>query len=260
MRDYYAIQRHVLSKGGVEYTFKNGVTKTIDKSNYTTLTKGEQQAVAKFLAKKNPKPLNTQETKLSKGGQTFNPNKSKILKEKNDQMVMKFIKNFQPVTVGYEEKLHIPKVFAALLSQPHTAFDQVRKYEYENKGKILLIVDEYSAYWSDEHANESMHAALVNFTSKDKNVHHLVVSGEFAKMGSIYQNPKFLDKYDKVLFVSQGCGSSHAIPKNIAKKMTFITIFEKGCNCGCSRISQHERDGCDVRYSIKDWGDLLALK
>jgi hypothetical protein len=260
MRDYYAIQRHVLSKGSVEYTFKNGVTKTIDKSNYTTLTKGEQQAVAKFLGKQNPKPPNSKKSESDKGGQTFNPADLEILKKKNDQMVMKFIKNFQPVTVGYEEKLHIPKVFAALLSQPHTAFEQVRKYEYENKGKILLIVDKYSAFWPREKANPEMHAALVNFTSKDKNVHHVVVSGEDLESGPMYKNPKFLGKYDKLLFISQGCGTSYAIPKNIAKKMTFITIFEKGCNCGCSRIRQHELDGCDVRYSIKDWGDLLALK
>jgi hypothetical protein len=89
MRDYYAIQRHVLSKGSVEYTFKNGVTKTIDKSNYTTLTKGEQQAVAKFLGKQNPKPPNSKKSESDKGSQTFNPADLEILKKKNDQMVMK---------------------------------------------------------------------------------------------------------------------------------------------------------------------------
>jgi hypothetical protein len=259
MRDFYAIQRHVLGKGDIDYTFKNGTTKTINKSNYTSLTKGEQQAVAKFISKKDGKPS---ESKLAaaKGGRTFQPESKEILKDKDDKKIMEFIKKFQPVVTAYEEKLHIPKVFAALLSQPHTAFDQVRKYEYENKGKILLIVDIYSGYWSCEGANPRMHAALVNFTSKDKTVHHLVVDGETIKGDYIYDKPKLLETYDKILFISQGCGGSAPVPKHIAQKTTFITIFKEGCDCGCDRIHAHERAGCDVRYSVRDWGDLLALK
>lgn len=262
MRELYAVQRHLQKHDEIAYQFSNGDKVTVTADNVRSLSTQQLQAVARFILKEQRR--SKAETAIEqKGGSTREPVAGDRDSTKRFELVKQFIRNVQPEKQFQEERLHIPKVFQALMTQPHTAFDQTIKKPETIKAKLLILVDAYTGYFRDENADTSIVTSLICYPVKDKTVAIKTLSGERLQNRYMYDDKKIVkehEKFDKILYFSQGCGTSFDVPKTLAKKTTFFTIFNEGCDCGCDRIHAHERAGCKMYYGVRSWNDLLSIR
>jgi hypothetical protein len=270
----------------LDYTFPNGKTISVGKHNIhelNSLSEGELQALSRYLAKYivRPKPQALISEQDDSGrSQTDIP----IVKEiKNDnpnfEIIRNILKKIQKEKEFYEEKMHIPYVFRGLLTQPHTAFDQTLVKKEFVREKCLLIVDQGNGYWKP--AQQIFHQSFVDYQMDIPGWDKILTWGEVMRKYSKFQNnnwtnaddeieyvnfferrnKKLSEKYDKILYISQGCGHNNfqgMRASKILKKMIFATCFSPKENCGCKRIHNFEQLKVKIIYNCGDPNHFLA--
>lgn len=269
------------TKGEMKYKWR-GEEYEINKKNFTKLDPALQQSFTHFCAneyrqpKPKPKPMGSIPTESTIS--PFGPNKVSIkmpkLATSTELQRMEIVKReliriATTVTI-VEEKLDYPRVFKALLSQPHTALDQLKKHE-EYKINLTMIVDENIGY----HQNDRwFHNTLIEAGRSIKGINVYssnairgIFNGDKKKVAYNYYTellaalPK--EQQKKILVFTQGCGHTdvkfYEGIKEIKKNITFCTWFNKGENCGCNQIACAEHAGLSVNYAIRNPKDLTTL-
>lgn len=240
-----------LSKEGVmsdTYKFQ-GREIEITMENFGSLDSKLKQSYSTFLSKKyqksppivKSKPLEGTEANGSIEDENFD-NKSLVL-DKNDkfstkeQLIYDFLYRVSYHEKILEEKLHYPRVFQRLLSQPHLAFEE-RKKTIESYHDLHLFVDHYTSY------NPKDNGFMNSLIRIGKTIKGITVYNYPALRppeGGYYSDVvKKLPLDSKILIFSQGCGGieNHA---HYPHKAHYITHFCKGENCGCDTIPYHEK-------------------
>ena len=153
-----------------------------------------------------------------------------------ERLIEKELKRLATVEFLVEDKLHYPRVFMKLLSQPHLALEEKRLVTDE-KQELYLYVDRSVGY---NEKDRGFHNTMIKVASKIKGI-KVFDSRRLRFDGNYYWDHvvKNVPKNKKVLVFSQGCGGTDGVPPS-GYDIHFCTHFEKNCNCGCDTIPTHE--------------------
>lgn len=166
------------------------------------------------------------------------------------QLIRNELLRLSKVEVIVEDRLHYPRVFKRLLSEPHLALYETKKV-VDVKQELYLFVDEAVGY---NDRDNGFHHTLIQEASKIKGIHVFSDRGlkiSYKGRREYYWNhiPKLVPPGKKILAISQGCGGTDGIyPKGY--DLHFVTHFCEGDNCGCSTIPDHEYYKTKMHYGI----------
>lgn len=185
------------------------------------------------------------------------------------ELIKKEIKKIATTEVKVYEKLDYPRVFKKLLSEPHLAFEE-KKVSYETKTELIVFVDRAVGYNGND---KGFHNTLIKACQSIKGVETYDTVRLYDPKSRCYYST-VLSKmpaskhHIPVLVFSQGCGGTSLesilqIPKNF--KVTYVTHFNKDCNCGCNTIGVHEQvsrtnKNIKVIYSIDTPSKIVSLR
>lgn len=269
-------------KGSMDYKWR-GQTYNVNAENFSSLPFSLQQSFTHYcstIQQEKTKKISLQSPRQSQIGNklakasAYMPEKLFSKEIRGVSEIKKHLIRLSQSTVIVEEKLNYPKVFSALLSQPHTALDQFKKTE-DTKTNLTLIVDDYVSYHS--RTNQWFHNSIIETakTIKGINVYHNGgFRGSFKDKKGNYSSemsdyftefiatlPK--KEQEKIIVFTQGCGDRDFYVydqiKSIKANITFCTCFAKGCNCGCNQIRVAEKSDIKVIYEMETPEDLAKL-
>jgi hypothetical protein len=238
------ITKHLGETGG-EFTHKyNGKEYTITPNTVGLLDEKTLQSVSTRLRKlypPPPKPVSQRRGKGKADGAEKAPGFDDRTVKKTDKEILieRELKRLATTEVIVEDKLHYPRVFMKLLSQPHLALEEKRLVPDE-KTELYLYVDAAVGY---NNRDNGFHHTMVNVAEKIKGIH--VYSSHMLRFGGDYywkHMEKHVPKGKTVLVFTQGCGGTNGQPPK-GYNIHFCTHFKHGDNCGCSTIRTHEDYG-----------------
>jgi len=168
-----------------------------------------------------------------------------------------------------QEKLDMPKVFKALLTEPHIALDHKKK-TIEEEINLTLIVDTNVGYHRTEYMSDVdplFHNTLIKAASGVKGInlfyaealHNLNFKGHsYEYYTDLYKDlPPKLKK--KVLVFTQGCGNIGNYVNMPENAVHFCTGFVHGKNCGCSQIVKAATARQVMHYGITNVTKLKQI-
>jgi hypothetical protein len=168
-----------------------------------------------------------------------------------------------------EEKLDMPKVFKALLTEPHTALEHKKK-TIEEEINLTLIVDTNVRYHTKDWMSEVdplFHNTLVEAARGVKGINLFYAEGlyrlsfkghTYSYYTDLYKNlPPKLKK--KVLVFTQGCGSVGDYVDMPENAVHFCTGFAHGRNCGCYQIRKAAIAGQIMHYGVTNVSKLKQI-
>lgn len=199
-----------------------------------------------------PTPVSGDETDELEEGPMKTPgdNHTVVKKITAAQLIRNELLRLSRVEVIVEDRLHYPRVFKRLLSEPHLALYETKKV-VDVKQELYLFVDEAVGY-NDK--DNGFHHTLIQEASKIKGIHVFHDHGlkiNYKSHRAYYWEhiPKLVPPGKKILAISQGCGGiAGYYPKGY--DLHFVTHFCKGYNCGCDTISHHEYHKSKMHYGI----------
>lgn len=243
-----------------------------------------QQSFGAFVAKKFPPQPNkvtvVTKTKVKQSetteeptiGSTYLPQKVEGKKtDRQKDLIIRELKRLAKSETVVEEKLNYPKVFRALLTEPHTALEQKRK-TVEEACNLTLILDTNNRYWSRSNMSPEVDCNLIaNIIEAAKGIkgitvfatsglHHLKYKNKhYDYYTDLYQDlPLHLRK--NVIVFTQGCGGVGNYNAFRPKLVKFVTPFEHGKNCGCGQIAKAEAAQQIMFYGIDCATKLSKIK
>jgi hypothetical protein len=276
----------------IEHTYKDKKL-TISKENINSIPKEFVQSLATRLAKSNSssskmvpgkgngdkKPVQFDMAPDGKDSE-IGKNKGGKVKRAEDKVdntidkkefVKKQVLRLSTTTHLFEDKLDYPKVFKALLTEPHNALDYRRKTE-EDIIQSIFVIDPAIGYNNND---KGFHKTLITVCKEIKGVDVL----ELTSLTDYSSGEYYLNKLDQIMkknkgniyVFSQGCGGSPPdVPFDLKKvigtrKLTFCTCFKHGETCGCDIIPSHERlqkvnKSMKIYYSIDSYNKLSLLE
>lgn len=238
---------------GVEYEIKQGMEDRYSAELLQSIsTRLKNLYPSRPIMKPVPTPTDGDETdKLEEGPMKAPGENHEVVKKITAaQLIRNELLRLSRVEVIVEDKLHYPRVFKRLLSEPHLALYETKKV-VDVKQELYLFVDEAVGY-NDK--DNGFHHTLIQEASKIKGIHVFHDCGLKIKYKGDRQYfwnvvPKIVPLGKKVLAISQGCGgTSGYYPKGY--DLHFVTHFRKGYSCGCDTISSHEHHKCKMHYGI----------
>jgi len=219
-----------------------------------------------------PKELEVEDdSKQEEGKQPFKGGSVKRAQRiHNDQVqreieIKKHILRWATTEILQIGPLNMPKVFKALITEPHTAFDH-RKNVLETLVNLTIMVDTNVGYMEK---NQWLYNTIVQTASKVKGVnvfHSPGLHGLVHKGVSYDYYPEMIEELpskmtEKIIVFTQGCGHSEKEQpyKNLKKPVHFCTCFKIHCNCGCDQIAKAERGGQNMYYEIDSVESLATI-
>lgn len=172
---------------------------------------------------------------------------NKVVKKITDaELIRKEILRIALTEEICEGRLHYPRVFKRLLTEPYRALQEKRKI-IDTKLELYIYVDSSVGY---NHKDNGFHNTLFLEASKIKGVKAFNTTRLYVKnSGNLYYMDHLLKNVKPgktVLVFSQGCGG---VPDNInqnvyssilkAYNIHYITHFEGNSTCGCNTIPYH---------------------
>ena len=236
------ITKHFAETGGsFTHTYK-GIEYNITPNIVGALNKELIQSISTRLRKLYPpesRPIKRRgEGKADESGAPgYDDRTVKVI---TDEMIIhRELKRLATKEVLVEDKLHYPRVFMKLLSQPHLALEEKRLVP-ETITELYMYVDESVGYNSQDNG---FHHTMINVAKKIRGIKifhsHMLRFNE----GYYWDHMKrHVPKGKTVLVFTQGCGGVEGVPV-AGYDIHFCTHFEKGSNCGCSTIRRHEEYG-----------------
>jgi hypothetical protein len=252
-RQQELFNKHYESIGSSSFTHNyKGKEYNISSDAINDLSPEVLQSVSTRLAKEHtakkpmPKPRPTPSPTGSKPksrGRGLDDTKSNG--ENNRALIRKELLRLSLVEFPIEDKLHYPRVFKKLLSEPHLALYE-KKITIETKHELYLFVDQAVGY---NHEDKGFHNMLIEEAKKIKGIKvfygpRLQVGSKGIFDGTPYRYywhhiPKLVPKGKTILAISQGCGGTEGAPPK-GYNFHFATHFCKGDDCGCNGIHDHE--------------------
>jgi len=238
------ITKHLGETGG-EFTHKyNGKEYTITPNTVGLLDEKTIQSVSTRLRKLYPPPPRSISQKRGKGkadGAEKAPgfDDRTVEKTAKEILIERELKRLATTEVLVEDKLHYPRVFMKLLSQPHLALEEKRLVPDE-KTELYLYVDPSVGY---NQKDNGFHHTMVKVAEKIKGIK--VYSKWMLRFDEGYywdHMKKHVPKGKTVLVFTQGCGGTIGQPPK-GYNIHFCTHFKHGDNCGCGTIREHEKEG-----------------
>ena len=237
------ITKHLAeTQGSFTHTY-NGKEYNVNPDTVGLLDEKTLQSISTRLSKLYPK--SPTKRKMSRGKGKANSSGApgfddKVVKTTDKEILIeKELKRLATTEILVEDKLHYPRVFMKLLSQPHLALEEKRLVPDE-KTELYLYVDEAVSYNSKDNG---FHHTMVNVAKKIKGI--TVYSGCMLRIDGDYYWDHIIKNVPKgktVLVFTQGCGGAYGLPPK-GYNIHFCTHFKHGENCGCSTIRQHENEG-----------------
>lgn len=252
-RQQELFDKHYESIGSNSFTHNyKGKEYNISSDTIKDLSPEVLQSVSTRLAKehssKKPKPIPvpTPSSKTSKpNSRGRGTDQTKSVGDSNRALIRKELLRLSSVEFPIEDKLHYPRVFKKLLSEPHLALYE-KKITIETKHELYLFVDETVGY---NRKDNGFHDMLIEEAKKIKGIKvfhgpRLLMGSKGIFDGASYQYywhhiPKLVPKGKTILAISQGCGGTQGIPPK-GYNFHFATHFCKGQDCGCDGIHNHE--------------------
>jgi len=238
------ITKHFLeTEGKFTHTYK-GIEYTITPDTVGLLDEKTIQSVSTRLRKLYPPPPSVARPTRGKGkagGQVKAPGfDDRTVEQMNKEaLIERELKRLATTEVLVEDKLHYPRVFMKLLSQPHLALEEKRLVP-DDKTELYLYVDSSVGY---NQKDNGFHHTMVNVAKKIKGIH--VFSSWMLRFDGEYywhHMKKHVPKGKTVLVFTQGCGGTDGHPPK-GYNIHFCTHFKHGDNCGCPTIRRHESEG-----------------
>lgn len=258
--------------GSYPYTFK-GKQYDITHESLMTLPRELQQSFGHFCAQKNPpRQAKSYMPKLTppQRGWNYIPPVVTTKETAKEALVRKELLRIALTEVPIEEKLNIPKVFRALITEPHTALDQ-RKITMESKINLTLFVDTNVRYHVQDYmgdVDKSLHSTIIKVAKTIKGITLFAGSALYLMEYKNESQKYFTDIYrvlplklkQKVVVFSQGCGNIgdyEGIPKGAVQ---FCTGFIHGHNCGCEQLKKAAMAKMTMHYGITSVESLKLIK
>lgn len=255
------IKQHLLATQG-EFTHKfKGQEYTVNDSTIDDFSDEMIQSMSTRLSKLYPKPKTVKKVPAKGEGEPRNAkakgyDKTSVEKSISEILIERELKRIATTEILIEDKLHYPRVFMKLLSQPHLALEEKRLVPDE-KTELYLYVDTSVSY---NEKDNGFHHTMIKVAKKIKGIHvfynHML---RFDEDGYYWDHlVKNVPKGKTVLVFTQGCGGAYGTPPK-GYNIHFCTHFEKGDDCGCDCIGKHEQHqklfkihyGLDVPETLK---------
>lgn len=211
------------------------------------------------------------DTKSEEGKQPFKGGSVKRAQRiHNDQVqrefeIKKHILRWATTEIIQIGPLNMPKVFKALITEPHTAFDH-RKNVLETKVNLTVMVDTNIGYMERNHW---LYNTIIQTASKVKGVNVFHSPGLHGLVHKGVQYDYYTEMIEelpakmteKIIVFTQGCGHSNKDQpyKDLKKPVHFCTCFKPKCNCGCDQIGKAERGGQNMYYEIDTVESLATI-
>jgi len=209
---------------------------TVTQNNLGDFDQGFLQSLSTRLSKQYPKPSKRKVPSFKKSGKGSGYDDTVVTKDNKATIIKRELIRLSMTEIPVEEKLHYPKVFQKLITEPHLALEQFRQTR-EYYQDLYLFVDEAVGYNQNDNG---FHHSMIKEAKKIKGIKlysdtMLRIKGDYY----IQQLRRLVPTGKKIIVFSQGCGGSYGeIPKGY--HVHFVTHFEQGCNCGCNTIARHE--------------------
>lgn len=255
------IDKHLDAEGGsFKYKFK-GQEYEINQDTIDSLSSELIQSLSTMLSKMYPKAKIPKKVKgEGKADETKQRGHDdrKVAKTNQEELIKKELKRLATTEFMIEDKLNYPRVFMKLLSQPHLALEE-KRLTVDEKVELYMYVDESVGY---NRKDNGFHHTMAQVAQKIKGI-HVYYSPMLRFKGDYYWDhmKNNVPKGKTVLVFTQGCGGSFGEPPT-GYNIHFCTHFEKGDNCGCCTIEEHEDLGklFHMNYGIDVPEKLKSLK
>ena len=236
------ITKHLLETGG-QFTHKfKGKEYQINSDTVDDLSEEMVQSLSTRLAKLYPRPKPKMKVKAKgKAQATGAPGNDdrEVKKTAKEILIEKELKRLAVTEGLVEDKLHDPRVFMKLLSQPHLALEEKRLVPDE-KTELYLYVDRAVGY---NEKDDGFHHTMIKVAEKMKGVHVFAAPRLDFEEGYYWKHmKKHVPKGKTVVVFTQGCGGTSGEPPK-GYNIHFCTHFKHGYNCGCHTIRHHESYG-----------------
>lgn len=233
-----------------------------------------QQSFGAFAAKKLPRQPKIVKAKFVDEpvtGGTYMPKKIVSKKLTYTEKVRRELIRLAKSEKIIEEKLNYPKVFQALLTEPHTAFDHKKKTVEENLN-LTLIVDVAVGYMTKDHMGNETEQGLPHTLIQVAKTLKGVTVFEAHGLHQIKYKDKSYDYYTDLLRVlpknltknvvvyTQGCGGMGHYQNIKPGAVKFVTPFKAGCNCGCGQIRKAAAAEQVMFYGVNCADKLSIIK
>jgi hypothetical protein len=234
------ITKHLVeTQGSFTHTY-NGKEYDVNPDTLGLLDEKTLQSISTRLSKLYPKPPAKLNISRDEGKASISvaPGYDDRVVEKINKEILieKELKRLATTEILVEDKLHYPRVFMKLLSQPHLALEEKRLVPDE-KTELYLYVDEAVGY---NDRDNGFHNTMVKVAKKIKGI-TVYASCMLRFDGDYYWEHiiKNVPKGKTVLVFTQGCGGTIGQPPK-GYNIHFCTHFKHGYNCGCGTIRTHE--------------------
>lgn len=245
------ITEHLEKTGGSFTHVYKGEKFTVTKDSVNTFDTQFIQSLSTRLRRQiGPKMV---KMKIKSDGKAQSNEKAKGTDDRQDKSILEEklieaeLKRLATKEFMVEDRLHYPRVFRRLLSQPHLAFEE-KKLVPETKTELYLYVDEAVGYNSQD---KGFHSTMIKVAKRIKGITVFSAPRLYFQNGYYWKHvTKNVPKGKTVLVFTQGCGGTDASPVSILNgyNIHFCTHFLKGENCGCCTIRDHERSGFPFRF------------
>lgn len=191
------------------------------------------------------------------------------------KLIKRELTRLSEIRTKKKDKLNLPKVFEALLSQPHTALEKKKDKELITRNLVIFVDVSVGYHQQIPGCKVSLHNSII-YACKDlpfvdlfysqgmhnfdwKNNYYAGIGEALKSLDEIYKKKK--KKMHKILVFTQGCGNlNHDQYQGYEHLVEFLTPFAQGCNCGCHRIAHARDQGCNMHYSVHDATYLKTLE
>jgi hypothetical protein len=266
-----------LEKVGGTYSYNfQGTSYEITEESLKLANPRLQQSFGRFVAKNLPRKRKLEVSCFqSEANAKISTGKTFLPTAKEHEGISKFIQvkkellRIATVEKIVEEKLDMPKVFRALLTEPYSALEHKKK-SIETSVNLTLFVDANVAYHNSDFMSDidvEFHNTLIKAAESIKGVNvfysNALYNMEFK--GNTYTY--YTDLYKvlpanlkrKVIVFTQGCGSMGDYKDMPKEAVHFCTGFSLGCNCGCGQIEKARRGKQIMHYGITNIEKLKKL-
>lgn len=234
------IQTHLqVSKGSFIHTYKGAeyqITSDIIDDLPDEVVQSLSTRLSKIYPRPKPKPKPVRGKGKASSSGSPGTDEREVIKDNKELIIERELRRLATTEVLVEDKLNYPRVFMKLLSQPHLALEEKRLVP-EDIRDLYMYVDESVGY-NDK--DDGFHYTLIKVAKRISGIKIFASNRLLFPEGYYWQHmQRHVPKGKKVLVFTQGCGGTTGIPPK-GYDVHFCTHFEKGRNCGCPTIRNHE--------------------